>query len=409
MARTISFAMGRARPMRRLLVPATAVLLVTACDLEFEKATVAEGTGRPVVHAVLNPFVGSEFTVIVERTLTGRVAVREGVFDPADPVASGGGDPITGARVEINNLQTGDGSVGIEDAEVRDDGKGRGVYRFLNASCGPFACPVNGIVMSRGMPYELRVTTPNGEVITDTTRIPTGFARPDTGSRRTFNADGETYSFSWRRSDDSVPRYAVQLQTPYGPFQVFSSVESLAVNGTLRNFQQDRLPRAFVPGFRQNIQAIAVDRNYFDYYRSQNDPFTGLGLASSVNGGFGVFGAIHPIRFQELDVTATIDEPVEGRWTLVGDVSGFPPRLTTYVDGDFASGRLEDVFDPAFRSVRAIIGSRDGATLRLHVLNSAALAIDTAWTLVGEVRGDTLFTTSTVKGDQKWRRIAAAP
>ena len=44
--------------------------------------------------------------------------------------------------------------------------------------------------------------------------------------------------------------------------------------------------------------------------------------------------------------------------------TGFPPRLTTYTDGAFASGRLEDVFDPDQLTLRGIIGSRTGSTMR---------------------------------------------
>lgn len=390
--------------MRRpaiLLALGAAVASLAACELD--EVTVPTGSSRPVVHAVLNPFTSS-FTVFVERTLGGRVSVREGRFDPDDPIVSGGGEPITGARVVIYLPELSDSGVGIEVVGERGDGKGRGVYRFVNEGCGLFSCPSNGIILRRGLSYDLRIQTSTDGVITGKTQIPLGFPRPDTGFRRTFNADGETYTFTWR-PNETLRRYAVQIQSPYGPFQTFSDVESLAVNSTLRNFQQDRLPRVFVPGFRQPMQALAVDQNYFDYYRSENDPFTGLGLVSSVAGATGVFGAVQPLRYQELDVVATMDEPVEGRWAFIDDTARFPARLTTYVQGDFASGRLEDVFDPDFRTLRAMIGTRQGNTLRMAVLNSSSLAVDTAWTFVGEVRGDTLYTTSSLKGEQRWRRL----
>ena len=392
--------------MRRpaiLLALGAVVSSLAAC--EFDEVTVPTGSSRPVVHAVLNPHGTYDFYVFVERTLGGRVDVREGDFDRDDPIVSGGGDPISGARVVISNPDNGDTGTGIEVVDERDDGKGRGVYHFINEGCSAFSCPVNGVILRRGMQYDLRIETSVDGVITGHTQIPLGYPRPDTGFRSSFNADGGTYSFTWRPNESGLRRYAVQIQTPYGPFQTFSSVESLAVNSTLRNFQQDRFPRVFVPGFRQALQALAVDENYFNYYRSRNDPFTGLGLVSSLTGATGVFGAVQAIRFQELDVVADLDEPVEGRWVLVGDPSGFPPRLTTYVDGEMASGRIEDPFDPDLRTLRAMLGTRQGSTLRLAVFNSFALARDTAWTFVGEVRGDTLHTTSTLKGEQKWRRL----
>jgi Domain of unknown function (DUF4249) len=384
-----------------------AVASIAACDLEFEKVNVPTGRSRPAVHAVLNPFVFLDFTVLLERTLSGRVSVQEGRVDPADPIVTGGGDPITGARVIIRNADGSDEGVGIEVAEERTDGKGRGVYHFVNAPCAPFFCPPNGIVLRRGGSYVLDIQTTTGELLHATTTIPTAFPRADTLLRRTFDASRDTYVFKWPPAE-SLDRYAVQIQTPFGPFQTFSNVESLAVNGSLRNFQQDRFPRVFVPGFRQALHAFAVDQHYFAYFRSANDEFTGQGLVSNIEGGTGVFGAIHPIREQDLDVVAPFDEPVDGRWALIGDTTRFPPRLTTYADGAFLSGRLENVFDPELQTLRGILGSRSGNTLRFAVLHYMSLS-DTAWTMVAEVHGDTLVTTASDRGEQRWLRTATAP
>lgn len=388
-----------------MLLAAGAVASLAAC--EFDRQPVGAGSARPVVHAVLNPFAAREFSVLLERTLGGRVAVREGNFDEDDPVVSGGGEPITGARVVITMADGSDEGVAMEAVKSRTDGKGRGVYVFQNVGCGPFFCPSNGILVRRGFGYRLSIQTPQGELLNGEMTVPLAFPRPDTALRRTFDATKDTYVFSWRAAE-SLRRYAVQIQSPFGPFQTFSSVESLAVNGTLRNFQQERFPRVFVPGFRQALQALAVDRNYFDYYRSENNAFTGQGLVSSVTGGTGVFGAIHPIRYQDIDVVAPFDDATDGRWTLIGDASGFPPRLTTYADGTFASGRLEDVFDPELVTLRGIIGVRTGSTMRFAVLRGMSLR-DTAWTMVAEVRGDTLVTTSAARGEQRWRRTSPAP
>ena len=382
-----------------------AITAFAAC--EFDRQPTGTGSARPVVHAVLNPFVAQPFPVLLERTLGGRIAVREGNFDTDDPVVSGGGEPISDARVVISAEDGSDQGIGIEAKDLRTDGKGRGVYIFENVGCSPFSCPTNGINVRRGYGYRLSIQTPQGEIITGTLTVPLAFPRPDTGFRRIFDATKDTYVFRWPAAE-SLNRYAVQIQTPFGPFQTFSSVESLAVNGTLRNFQRDRFPRVFVPGFRQALQAFAVDRNYFDYFRSENNAFTGQGLVSSVTGATGVFGAIHPIRHQDMDVIATFDEPSDGRWTLIGDDTGFPPRLTTYADGAFASGRLEDVFDPEQLTLRGIIGSRTGNTMQFAVLRSMSLR-DTAWTMTAEVRGDTLVTTSEAHGEQRWRRSSAAP
>jgi hypothetical protein len=387
-----------------LLLGLAGVAAAAAC--RFDEVAVPEGSAGPVVHAVLNPFRAPEFTLLLERTLGGRVATTGTGFDPLDPVVAGGGEPITGARVVIHDetLPTSaDSAVGIELASRRTDGRGRGVYVFENFGCTPFYCPTNGVNIRRGGSYRLVITTPLGEQIEGQTQVPIAYASPDTLFARPFDASRDTYLFRWPAAE-TLQRYAVQIQTPYGPFQTFSAVESLAVSGTLRNFQLSRFPRVFVPGFRQTLQALAVDRNYFDFYRSENNAFTGLGLVSSVAGGTGVFGAIHPIRTQFLDVTGPFDDPVDGVWTLLDAETSVPPRLTTYSDGAFASGRLEDVFDPQQQTRRGVIGTRSGNTLRLAVLFDMSLR-DTAWTLTAEVRGDTMVTASPEKGAQRWLRV----
>lgn len=392
---------------RRLpaLLALGAAATVVAC--EFDRQTVGPRTARPVVHAVLNPFVWSEFTVLLERSLTGRVTVREGKLDTADVVVSGSGDPLSGARVVLYSDELRDSGVAIEEATRRTDGRGRGVYVFENFGCGTFYCPPHGIILRRGVTYRLEITTPLGERMSGTTQIPVAYPRPDTASRRTFHPKRDTYVFSWRPAE-TLERYAVQIQTPFGPFQTFSSAESLAINGSFRNFQQRGLPRVFVPGFRQPLMALAVDRGYFDYYRTENNAFTGQGLVGNMTGGAGLFGAIHELRYQDLDVVGDFDEPLDGRWRLEGDNSGFPPVLTTYTDGSFVSGRLENVFDPELTTLRGVLGARIPEGLRLAVLAKMS-ARDTAWTMTAEARGDTLFTSSPEKGDQRWRRIPTGP
>ena len=53
-----------------------------------------------MVHAVLDPVPFTQ-VVLVEELLTGRVRITDQVPDSADPIVSGGGVPISGARVVI--------------------------------------------------------------------------------------------------------------------------------------------------------------------------------------------------------------------------------------------------------------------------------------------------------------------
>jgi hypothetical protein len=70
----------------------------------------------------------------------------------------------------------------------------------------------------------------------------------------------------------------------------------------------------FLPGFRQTVSVAAVDTNYFDYYRSGSNPFTGTGIINRLAGGIGVFGAYVPLQTRSLQVTGEVDLPLEGRY-----------------------------------------------------------------------------------------------
>ena len=105
-------------------------------------------------------------------------------------------------------------------------------------------------------------------------------------------------------------QYALRIETPFGPFFLFTDTTALDVAGSLRNFLTEDLGRAFVPGFDQELVLGAVDANFFDYYRSGSDPFTGTGLINHLEGGIGLFGAYVP-RSARRHATATLREAVE--------------------------------------------------------------------------------------------------
>lgn len=393
--------------MRRLpaLLCGTALVALAACELD--ETVVPRGSQQTSVHLVLNVYDREPFHALVERTLGGRVETNDGRYDPDDVIVSTGGEPITGARVSVHRIAPAtppeDSGVAFAGEERTGGGKGRGMYELLNAGCGILFCPLNGIAISPGYTYELRVELP-GQVLTARTTVPEGLPRPDTAIRRTFST-GEKYTFGWPKATGEFQRYAVQVQTPFGPYQTFSAAESLSIDGSLRNFQRPGFPRVFVPGFAQVLQSLAVDRAYYEYYRSANGAFTGAGLVSNIRGGAtGVFGSVQPIRTQFVEVVAPFDQPEDGTFERLDGTTEFPARLTVYVDGGFASGQLYDVFDPDLRTRRGVLGARAGAGLRLHVLDGQS-ARDTAWTMDAQYRGDTLVTTSPDRGTQRWLRV----
>lgn len=394
---------GRRRLVRLARPALAAAALATLAGCEFGEQTVAPGTPRPVVHAVLNPFGQFEYAVLLERTLTGRIDTPEGAFDPNDPIVTGGGEPITGATVVIRRVG-GDSAIGTELVSTRSDGKGRGVYVFVNRGQPQFGERIpNALVIRRGERYTLRVTTPASELVTGATTVPFASLAPDTIPTRAFDVTRDTFAFTWPAAEGATSRYALEIQSPYGPFTLFTDETTIDVTGDLRHVFAENLPRVFVPGFIQTLQVHAVDTNYFDWYRSRNNPFTGSGLINHLQGGTGLFGALVPIRSTQFDVTAPIDDPTDGRWEAL-DVSGaYPTQLTLYATGALVSGRIEDVDEQPRQ--RGILGTRAASgelTLRVLAQWSAA---DTAYTLTARVRNDTLVTSGGATGDRRWRRL----
>jgi hypothetical protein len=373
-------------------LPRLAALLLACAACEFGETRIGAGRARPVVHAVLNPEASSDtYVIYVERTLTGELDTRS-VRDTADPIASGGGMPVSQARVELWNEAGGPTAVGVEDASIREDGKGRGVYRFLDQACSPLGCAPNALPVTRGARYRLRVTLPGGDVVESETTVPVPTLAPDSLPTTQFDRERDTLRLTWPAAE-RAHRYVLQVQTPYGPFQVFSDTNAITLTGGLRNLDVDRLPLVFTPGFRQSVQIAAVDTNFYDYYRSVSDPFTGAGLISRMRGGLGLFGAYAPIRRSSFEVTAPQDEPVEGSFVRGTE------RFTLYATGPgLVSGRY------FANSVRlGVLGTRDGNRMRLTVLLTSRIS-DTLFVADAEVVGDTLTVRRSREEGQRYFR-----
>ena len=389
-----------------IAIVAAAAVLGGIVGCKFDEVTVPVGRERPVVHAVLRTRqlrLDKEYVVLLERTLTGRVSVDpDAEVDPADPILTGGGLPITGAVVV---LQSGlDTTVGIEDVTVAArGGKGAGVYRFINTGkfCSPIRCPPpNSFPVEGGETIRLSISTPAGERITGMTTVPQTFTPFDTIGLRTFDREGDTLRLEWSPVE-LTERYALQISSPRGIFEVFSDASSIRLPGTLRNIFIRDSPSVFIAGFQQVINIAAVDSNYFDYFRSRNDPFTGTGIINHLQGATGVFGVYVPLQSRTFEIIAPIDEPLEGDYisrgpALVND------RLRLYVEsrGGARTGLsgYTTTFDPQTGTSRfSILGSVTGSRMTLGVLRSQRIT-DTAYVFTLEARGDSLV--GTVSGER---------
>jgi hypothetical protein len=318
---------------RRLAVAAALLVALGLAGCEFDEKTIGVSERQIVVHAVLDPLPATQ-VVLVEELLTGRVRVNEQTPDSADLIVSGGGVPISGARVVVT-ASSGDSAVAVEDVVSRGDGKGAGVYRFRNAQ-KTMGQP-DFLLVSPGERYTLRVETPGGSVVTGSTLVPNTIPTSLNLSARPFNRDRDSLFLQWS-AVQQAHRYAIRVDAPRGPLVVFVDSLEYLVSGTLRNFFSEGLPAAFVPGFRQTITVGAVDENFYDYFRSQNNPLTGSGLIDHLQGGRGLFGSYVMMRGQTVNVIADTDEAIEaGYRRFAGPAATSPSSFNIYIESEGSS------------------------------------------------------------------------
>ena len=364
---------------RRLVVLATVVLVPAACALdEVGTEPLGPGTPRAVVHAVLDPSRYSQI-LLLEEMLTGRESVTvEARFDTLDIVRSGGGVPISGARVVVTSLDGGDSAVLGEEISRVGGGRGAGMYRFVNATADDGD---TALALDFGGRYSLRIETQDGRVITGETRIPAPGGVAVAPILAQFNRDVDSFFVTW----DEVPaaaRFEIRIDAPRGPFSQFVDSTEYLVSGTLRNPALRELPHVFLPGFQQALAVFAVDSNYWGYYRTRGDTLSGRGRIERLRGGSGVFGAAVPIRRRLLHVRAEVDHGIEGRWSG-GGAGGVPAAFNLYEESELGGViRLSGGYTLPGGANAGIVGELSGTRVTLAFLRSQSLR-DTAVAIQG--------------------------
>ena len=379
--------------MRRAIVTplatlgACAALATVACT--FDQQSVAVQPPQVVVHAVLDPGA-TEQQVLVERTLSGSIDITKNQrFDPDDPINTGGGVPISGAEVIVT------GPIGsFRGIEAPAPGHpssyptGRYILTTGTIQQGP------RVPLHVGERYTLQVRTPDGTVVTGSTVIPTATPFVPGSRLDAFNRDRDSLRLAWN-SVEAARSYLLRIETPFGPFLLFSDSTHLTLPGNLRNFFATSLERTFIPGFRQRVELAAVDSNYYDYYRSRNDPFTGSGIINRLHGGIGLFGSAVSINARTLDVvqdtrepafegtyevrvTPTLPRPVADVLRVYVETSGEPSALSGWFTRNRNSGVLE-----------GMVGTRTNGRVILEFLENQS-SVDTVAVFAGEQRGDSL-------------------
>ena len=373
-------------------------LLTLLASCEFDERTIGVGRERVAVHGVLDPLQFTS-TILVEQILTGRVAIDDTPYDVDDPIVSAGGVPISGATVTISD-EIGNIALAVEDITIRTDGKGAGVYRIANGSPPDPAVDSDWIRIVPAGQYSLRVETPNGTVVTGHTVIPNVPPNRVNQSLVQFNRDTDSLFLQW----GDIPlahRYAVRVESPRGPLVVFVDSLEYLLAGTMRNIYTEGLPASFVPGFRQVVSVGAVDQNFYDYYRSQNDIFTGRGLINRLDGGIGLFGSYVMLRGHTLDVRGDIDDPIEAPYTRFAGPAGISPDgFTLWVESEThnAVRQVSGNWTSGFQSgTRGMIGTLDSrakvtiALLRGQFATDTLDVLDLTWdglALIGTLRSN---------------------
>lgn len=362
----------------------TALFVAAACT--FDEKAVAVQPPQIIVHAVLDPGT-QEQEVLVERSLSGAVTVRDDMrFDSDDPINTGGGIPVSGADVTITGP---DGVARAFQAPVPGRPLTYSSGRYI-AALGPGPVP-GAPPLRRGVRYELRVRTPDGAVVSGTSIVPDFAPGSATARLDIFNRDRDSVRVTWR-SVRGARSYLLRAESPFGAFLLFTDSTHITLKGDLRNYFATSLERVFIPGFRQRVTVAAVDSNFFDYYRSRNDPFTGSGIINNLEGGIGLFGAAVNVATRTLDVVQDVREPAfEGIWDIALTTRPIVEVLRLYVEtsgepaalsGWYARDRASPVFE-------GVVGSRTKGRVVLEFLANQA-AVDTLAVFSGEQRGDSL-------------------
>lgn len=382
----------RALPWPRLLL-FTLPALATACELE--QVTVAPGVEQIVVQGVLTLDAGAaKQYIVVERSFTGTTRIPDLDSRPGPPRPS---LPVADALVVV----TRDDGDSVRFAE----GETPGVYELTRAEASAFLRP--------GGVYRLRVTTPDGRVVTGRTRMPefpTVEGLPAEGSA--FDRDHDTVRIRWSGAAGSKGIF-VQVR----PRDVAGHVTLLLVTDSTRitlpgsmplpSMHDTIPPVVWIPGARQTLTVAAIDTSFFEHLYTINDPFTGAGHVNRLQGGIGFIGSIAPVN-RTLEVRGHLDHSYEGRYTLEALIGQLPLRATLelYV----SRARPEPVLvnalvsgAPDSGSAAAVVpfvgqagGRVERGQLRLDLVDDRATDAGDRWRLAGTFEA-TGTTTGTVR------------
>lgn len=381
------------------LVALLALASAGACT---DDSTAPEAGGSyPVVHAVLNPSAATQW-ILVEEALTGTVSHPGEPYDPREPILSAGGRAVSGAQVFLvgprRSIMAREMAFFIPppDSQLPGyvySGLGHGVYFVLNQSRPPADipnAPTPPDVMERvnaGETWSLEIGWPDGtRTVRGQTTVPQFSPLPgEVTIRINRDHDALVIDLPGPAAELDAARYLIRLATPYGPMTFFTDSARVRLAGSLVNIDAPGAPRAFQPGFVQNVEIAAVDLNYFDYYRTEGNVRSGGRLLGNLQGAGGLFGAYTPLGTRSVVVVADQEQPVEGSF---GRTTAPRDTLELYVDsGNRLIGRRRGGGSTTQRG--NLIGTLEGDRIELAFVSFQGIA-DTIATFSGQLQGSSI-------------------
>jgi hypothetical protein len=369
--------------MRARLIAALAASMVVTTACVIETVAVPRRTPLVQVHAILNTQLGEQL-VIVERILGDEGGTNE----------RGGAVPISGALVELI-IPGGRSLIGREVVDTADRASQLEPAQVIE-STRRYEIPTDfPNLIAPGARYDLRVTTPQGEVVTGSTVVP--FQVNRTAISRTLNRVVDTLNLEWT-APQGAAAFWVRVEGPFSSFDQFVKEPRVRLGGGLQSLDFGKQRRdVFYPGFVSPVTVAAIDQNAYDYFRSANDPFTGSGRINRLVGGFGVFGSMTLVQSVSAEVTApTVDPVLEGRWQLIstGAAIARATELRIFVDHNVAPVDSSTVtytgsYSAESRPRRPITILRADSDIALYLLAAGGAVVEE--TLQGFVRRDTMF------------------
>jgi hypothetical protein len=357
-------------------------IALTACEIG--STTIPLSEPQIVVHGILDASTPTH-TILIEESLTGKSPPGTySRFDPNNPIVSGNGIPVSGAAVTVT---ASDGIV-YTAAEARQGGASTGIYVFTAN-------------LLQGARYTLSVKA-LGKTVTGSTTIP-GPAPAGVVTAVSFNRDHDVLGLPI--PDVPATRaYWIRVDALGSSFHIFTLDRNVSLAGDTRNLFSDNLNRVFTSGFEQDLTIAAMDSNVYDYFRSGNDDFSGVGLINHLTGGLGLFGSVATVDRKIVDVTQDdTGDSIEGTYTLrLGGGAATPHTFRVYLDAKAAKEGGDDALSGYWlrgsgstATRGGIHGVRNGTSISWTAFESRSTN-DVFATWTGTIRGDTLRVTANV-------------